>query len=370
MSVHLLAESGLADIGPWGITLGLVAALGFVGYRSGLFLALVAALAIMTAFCGTLGLAPDLANYFETLRWLPAIVLPLAYFLIFVGVLAVAKAAVAFCVKEDDAWLSPKIDRIGGGVAGAFAGWLLAGALLVGWSMIELPEGVRPSAPSSSRDAGTWILEMFTRLCEPKAGKRERLLDGDTVHTKGATEGDVVQATEPFDDVDVDGRHGEGERYIDKDQNGAFTTRQAVTDHSTDVNGVRDVGLLDRYWLSAWRRMKVLHPPQISSVALDVTSQVAGKGETVYTATVKDADPNHESQLKYALKAGREDDAELLTVDPATGVVRFRDDVEIDGTLRKVLFTLIVEDPAGLMDEKDLEIKLRAPQKQAEPPRE
>ncbi|MFM7184697.1 MAG: cadherin repeat domain-containing protein, partial [Planctomycetota bacterium] len=124
--------------------------------------------------------------------------------------------------------------------------------------------------------------------------------------------------------------------------------------------------LLDRYWLSAWRRMKVLHPPQIASVALDVTSQVAAKGETVYTATVKDADPNHESQLKYALKSGREDDAALLTVEPATGIVKFRDDVEIDGNLRKVHFTLIVEDPAGLTDEKDLEINLRAPQKQGE----
>ncbi|MBM4010108.1 MAG: cadherin repeat domain-containing protein [Planctomycetes bacterium] len=370
MSMQLLAESGLADMGPWGITLGLVAALGFVGYRSGLFLALVAALAIMTAFCGALGLAPDLAKYFETLRWLPAIVLPLAYFLIFVGVLLAATAGVTSCITEDDAWLSPKIDRIGGGIAGAFAGWLLAGALLVGWSMIELPVGVRPPVPSQTRDAGTWVLEMFTRLCEPKTVKRERLLEGDAVRDKGAAGGDVVQATEPFDDVDLDGRRGDGEPFIDKDRSSSFTIRQAVTDHATDVNGVRDVGLLDRYWLSAWRRMKVLHPPQISSVALDVTSQVAAKGETVYTATVKDADPNHESQLKYALKAGREDDAALLTVEPATGIVKFRDDVEIDGTLRKVHFTLIVEDPAGLMDEKDLEIKLRAPQKQAEPSRE
>lgn len=356
----------MVEAGPWVVTLGLVATLACLGLKSGLFLSLVGALAVVTAFGGGLALSPRLAAYFESLHWMPALVLPLAYFLILTVILLAAKAATAVCIREDDAWLSPRIDRFGGGLVGAFTGWLLTGALLVGWSMIELPDGVRPPTPSSTHDAGSWMLKMFARLCEPKKAKRERLLDGDVVREKGAAGGDVVLATEPFDDVDLDGRRGEKEPFIDHDADGGFTIRQPVTDESGAVNGMRDVGLLDRYWLSAWRRMRVLHPPLISSVTLDVTSQVAKKGELVYPATVKDPDPGHESQLKYSLKAGKEDDAELLTVDTAKGVVRFRDDVDIDGDLRKVHFTLIVEDPSGLTDEKDLEVKLRPPQKQAE----
>jgi len=366
--MHPLAAWAMAEAGPWAFTLAVVAIVAYLGLRNGLFLTAVAVLTVVTAFNAALGLAPGLAVYFTSLRWMPALVLPLAYFLILAVILLTVKAAVAVCVREDDAWLSPRVDRLGGALMGAFAGWLLAGALLVGWSMIELPSGVRPPTPSLTPDAGSWMLRMFTRLCEPEKERRNRLLDGDAVHEQGVAGGDVVLATEPFDDVDLDGRRGEQEPFIDHDGDGAFTVSQSVADDSSALNGLRDVGLLDRYWLSAWRRMRVLHPPLISSVTLDVTSQVAGKGELVYPASVKDPDPGHESQLKYSFKAGKEDDSELLTIDTATGVVKFRndDDVDIDPNLRKVHFTLIVEDPAGLTDEKDLEVKLRPPQKQTE----
>lgn len=374
MIMHALAASAMVEAGPWVVTLGLVATLAYLGLKSGLFLSLVGALAVVTAFGGGLAFAQGLAAYFESLHWMPALVLPLAYFLILTVILLAATAAAVVSVREDDARLSPKIDRFGGGLVGAFTGWLLTGALLVGWSMIELPDGVRPPTPSRAHDAGSWMLKMFARLCEPKTAQRERLLDGDAIREKGAAGGDVVLATEPFDDVDLDGRRGEKEPFIDHDADGGFTIRQPVAADSGPGaadsgpgKDIRDVGLLDRYWLSAWRRMRVLHPPLISSVTLDVTSQMAEKGAFVYSATVKDPDPDHESQLKYSLKAGMEDDAELLTVDAAKGEVRFRDEVDVDADLRKVHFTLIVEDPSGLTDEKDLEVKLRPPQKPAEP---
>jgi len=366
--MHPLMAWAVVEAGVWAFTLVVAAVLAYLGLKAGLFLATVSVLAVVTAFCGALGLAPDVAAYFSSLQWMPALVLPLAYFLILTVILLTVKAAVALCIREDDAWLSPRVDRLGGGLMGAFAGWLASGALLVGWSMIELPSGVRPPTPSLTHDAGSWMLKMFARLCESKPERRERLLYGDSVREQGEAGGNVLLATEPFDDVDLDGRRGEQEPFIDHDTDGTFTIRQPVAGDTNAKNDTRDVGLLDRYWLSAWRRMRVLHPPLISSVTLDVTSQVAEKGELVYPATVKDPDPGHESQLKYSLKAGKDDDSELLTIDMATGVVKFREDrgVDINPNLREVHFTLIVEDPSGLTDEKDLEVKLRPPQMQSQ----
>jgi len=346
----------------------LALAMAYAGSMYGLFLATVAVLAVLTGIGAGLALSPRMVAVLAALGWPPEVLLPVCYFLICACILGSVKVLVGHLCREDDVWLVPWADRFGGALMGSLAGVLLGGAVLIGWSMCELPPGVRAESPQPSHDFGTHALRVFAMLVEPDQDGQSLLLGGDALREKTDSGREIVYATEPFEDADEDGKRGESERFLDYDNDGRFTVNQAVTDHAHGRATVRDVGLLDRYWLSAWRRMRVLHPPRISSVGLDVTSQVAGKGEMVYTSIVKDPDPNHESQLKYSLKAGKEDDSELLTIDMATGVVKFREDcgVVIDPDLREVHFTLIVEDPSGLTDEKDLEVKLRPPQMQSQ----
>jgi len=362
----------MVEVVPSAFSLVVVAISAYLGLRSGLFLSVVAALAVITAFSGALGLAPRLGAYFSSLHWMPVLVLPLAYFLILAFVLLATKAVTAACLRDDDAWLSPRFDRFGGGLMGAFAGWLLAGSLLVGWSMIELPAGVRPPMPSRTHDAGSWMLKMLARMNgnEKVTEGGGGLLNGDTIHGKSGGGRIDISATEPFDDVNENGRwdehEGKPERFIDHDANGDFTKSQEVTNDVNKDQSIRDVGLLDRYWLSAWRRIRVMHPPKITSKLVDVLQKKAEKDALIYTAEVKDADPDHESRVKYSLKKDQEDDSGLLTIDPSSGEVRFLNNIDIDEKKARVRFTLIVEDPSGLTDQGEVEVTLKPPQKQAE----
>jgi len=93
MIIKPLVAWALVDTAPWGFSLALVATLAYLGSQRGLFHAAVLAFAVVTAFIAALAITLGLAAYLQTLHWMPTIVLPLAYFLIFCVVLVAARGA-------------------------------------------------------------------------------------------------------------------------------------------------------------------------------------------------------------------------------------------------------------------------------------
>ena len=72
----------------------------------------------------------------------------------------------------------------------------------------------------------------------------------------------------------------------------------AFTDNNG--NGVRDIGLLERYRLGAWQKLRVLHYPMITSDASFVLTAILGDGQEVYKAVATDLDPD--DQIVFSLR--------------------------------------------------------------------
>ena len=333
-----------------------VVALAAAGFQYGLFLAVVTSLIVFTAFVTSLALAPGLATHLELVGLPAAFLLPAAYFAILLATCGVARVAVGGAVVDRDVRFPRLVDRVGGLVAGAFAGMLLGGALLVGWSMCEMPAGSRLNAPATKMDLGARLVWSFVRLLVSDENARLHLFSGDPIHPGGA--GVVLRASEPFDDADGDWMWDENELYLDFDHNKEFTIDQLVTDLPQGKPGSRDIGLSDRYWLSAWRAIRVLHRPQIAPLVPNSPVPLAQAGAVIFRAVAADPDP--QDKLRYSLQAGRDDDEPLLQIDPETGEVRFCNQ-PIDPTLKKVKFVVVVTDRSELSDSQKVTIPLQPP---------
>jgi hypothetical protein len=353
---------GITDIVGNTLAFGAIAAMAYFGFRHGLFLAVVSALVVLTGFFMAVALSPSLATHVESTGLSTAASLPVAYAAILFVILAVSRVAVGGIFTDEDVRFRPVVDRFGGAAVGALAGVMLGGALLVGWSMCELSHVWRLNAPAMSWDSGARCLWAFVRWLEPDEGKRKLLFQGNAAKEKVDKEkqanvaNKVIWASEPFDDADGSWTREENERFLDYDKDEKFTLDQEVVDGPHGKADVRDAGLIDRYWLSAWRTLRVLHRPRITSPEFNASEEVARAGELIYTAIA--VDPDDEDKIQYSLSGGG--DALLLQIDPDKGEVRFRDE-SVDPELKKVTFTVLATDRSGLIDEHEVSITLRPP---------
>ena len=221
-----------------------------------------------------------------------------------IGVLAVTTAvavrfAIGGAVEEDTLRFSTLIDKIGGVLVGGLAGAVIAGTLLVVLSALPIPAAYRIYGTQTKFDLGTQVLTIFAGLMEGDATARRVLLNGEAPADDPAS---GLETSEVFVDANGNGLFdGEGdgaEGYLDHDRNGSFTPRVAFTDNNG--NGVRDIGLLERYRLGAWQKLRVLHYPMITSDASFVLTAILGDGQEVYKAVATDLDPD--DQIVFSLR--------------------------------------------------------------------
>jgi len=356
----LLAFTDLVGAG-----LPVVALLAMVafGYRQGVFLAILSAMVVLTAAVAGVAFAPGLASQVELLGVPTRFTLPVAYGALLALVFTSARLAVGAALTDADVRFRPLTDRLGGAIVGACAGVLLCGTILVGWSMCDMPGAMKGTSCPMVMDSGARVIWSAVRLVDSKEESRGLLLDGDPLSRGG--EAEVIEASEPFVDGNDDWKHGEGERFLDKDGNGRFTVAQRVVDLPQGTLGVRDTGLLDRYWLSSWRRVRVLHRPRIASPAVAQAPGPTEAGALVYEARAADADEN--DKLVFRLGTTEADDVIPLQIHPETGDVRFGDQI-IDPGLESVGFTVIVTDRSELSDERKVLVNLNPPPPAPESP--
>lgn len=149
--------------------------------------------------------------------------------------------------EEADDGIDPLVDRIGGILAGGFGAVLFVGGLLITLSMIPFLAWLKPS--------GGLLLDvggMVVRMADSFAGER---FEGRSLPIYGepasrSSDPAARLTSEPWFDADEDGSFGEADRYRDVDGNGTFTADLYYTD--VDQDGMRRIGLLDKYVVGRW----------------------------------------------------------------------------------------------------------------------
>jgi uncharacterized membrane protein required for colicin V production len=175
----LLASSHLARLAGDLLVAMPLAGLAMYGWQHGLFLTTIAGLQLLGSFVGALAFAPAVAAGMQTLDCPPAQSLGVAYLVVFLAGLLATRLAIGAFVPEGAVRFAPLIDQIGGVCLGVIAGFLLAGSLLVGWSLLAMPESFRLDVASLKLDAGTRLISTFARCVEPDPVRRAKLLGGE-----------------------------------------------------------------------------------------------------------------------------------------------------------------------------------------------
>lgn len=157
------------------------------------------------------------------------------------------KGAVA--ALDDDGSPKPSIvERVAGGLVGGCSGVVIVGAVLVMLSMTPLPAGLRLDPQRMFFDAGGLVLRMAGEF-EPDRHEGVSLV----VHGEPASRSSDPSAklvSEPRVAGPDEENPGEGVRFSDVDGNGSFTEDLYFLD--LDGDGVRRVGLRDKYVVGVW----------------------------------------------------------------------------------------------------------------------
>jgi len=340
------------------LVLGLMAALAFYGYRSGLFLATLAGLHALAAVVAALGLTAPVGAWLELAEVPRQYALPGA----FLGVLAITaigiRLAVGAAVPADVVKLPPRIDQFGGLIMGGLAGLVVAGGVLLALSVAPLPPAYRIDGSRLSFDMGSRMLDVFARCLGIDAKARDVLLRGEP--GTAAAGGPVARPawSEPFVDADGSLTRSDGEAFVDSDTNGTFTPE--LTANDINGNGRRDVGLLEHYRIGHWLPLTAIQAPVSTGKDSAYVTDGAPIEEVVYQAAATDADPG--DTLTYSLKAEQDDDANLLVIDATTGAVTLKSPPDREAR-NLYTFTVVVTDKAGLTANRAVTLHVTKPLK-------
>lgn len=366
----VLATSTLAQLCAGWIAVLPIAALALYGWYRGAFLATIAGLQVLTAFVAAVALAQAVSGVVESLGCPASQSLAVAYALVF-GILVIGmRLAVGATIPDSAVRLTPLNDQVAAVVVGAVGGMVLGGALLVGWSMADMPAWIRLDNTHQPLDTGRRVLRIFTRFVGADTQESRHLLDGDRP-AAGDSGVDTVRASEPFADRNNNGRWdagttvaADGESYLDVDGNEAFTPDMAWADG--DGDGRRTLGLSDCYRLGDWRRSRSQHAPRIISPDSAEVTENAPVDDMVYEAKATDADGD---PITFAIEpvvvaendlsddAGEAPSLDVV-IDSTTGVVKLIEVADFERH-KSHAFVLVATDATGLTARQTVRLRVR-----------
>lgn len=355
----LLATSTFAQLCAGWLAVLPIVALAIHGWWNGVFLATIAGLQVVASSMAAVAWARPLAAQLEPLGCPASQSLAAAYALIFVAGIVVTRLAVGAAVGPEACRLQVAADRAWGMLAGAWAGVILAGALLVGWSMTGMPEWSRFDSSHLPIDAGHRVLWTFARWAAPANVPWQALLDGEPpAGPADAAAGSRVRASEPFVDGNGNGlRDGApadaAERYLDVDGNGRFTEDLAWQDANED--GKRNLGLGELYRLADWRLVKVRYAPRITSPATAEIRETHPIDDPIYRATAMDLDPG--DSATFSLKPPSDGSGDDFVIDPVTGEVRLAEPPDFERR-KHYVFVVVATDMTGIATEQEVRLRV------------
>jgi hypothetical protein len=150
--------------------------------------------------------------------------------------------------EEDMVRMNPLIDGVSGAVVGGCAGAVFAGTVLVTISMLPIATWLKPAADRMFFDVGRLALRTAAHLVPEHHGGRSLVLDGEPPSRKSVPLARLT--TEPWVDVDLDGRATDADRYRDVDGGGTYTPDLYFEDVDNDT--MRRIGLADKYAAGRW----------------------------------------------------------------------------------------------------------------------
>lgn len=326
-----------------GITVGAILGCGAYGWRQGLFRTTVLAFGVLASCVVAIAFSEGAASWLGSLEVSGTHANWVAYFAVF-GAMLFGSWAIIENYLHREIWFSDGlVSRSVAMAIGGLAGLLLAGGLLVGWTIVPLPSALQLEPSGLKLDAGEFALRVFAKCIERDLNARAGLLGG-----KSPDDLSMVCSSEPFVDSNGNCVRDEDERYVDWDKNGEFTPKLGCRKSAAGTAGTETelIGLLDHYRLASWAAPRFLHAPRLlSATEVKVVSEKA-TADVLYEASAEDVDPC--DIVRFSAEPG-EDFKGFLTVDEATGLVTI-----VPGDSRRQSeryeFTLIVSDQAGLQD--------------------
>ena len=267
------------------ITILIVALIAWLGSRYGLFLATVwglqAVASVVAAFAITdhvdgLLMWAGMTNEFAMV-WRQSIAFVTSVTLVAI----VIRLAVGGAIQEGATNYAPLVDLAGGGIVGAAAGLVVAGTLQVILAMAPLPESMAFDPTKVGWDLGRGIIDLIGH-CAPSMTSEERgiMMDGEPGFRPEKEDPskapppapvdpsqpvlekiELPQWSEVFADVNWNQQWDEGEKYVDADDDGAFTWCLRTNDLNT--NKTRDIGLRERYGLGPWVTVRTVEKQEV-----------------------------------------------------------------------------------------------------------
>ena len=267
------------------ITILIVALIAWLGSRYGLFLATVwglqAVASVVAAFAITdhvdgLLMWAGMTNEFAMV-WRQSIAFVTSVALVAI----VIRLAVGGAIQEGATNYAPLVDLAGGGIVGAAAGLVVAGTLQVILAMAPLPESMAVDPTKVGWDLGRGIIDLIGH-CAPSMTSEERgiMMDGEPGFRPEKEDPskapppapvdpsqpvlekiELPQWSEVFADVNWNQQWDEGEKYVDADDDGAFTWCLRTNDLNT--NKTRDIGLRERYGLGPWVTVRTVEKQEV-----------------------------------------------------------------------------------------------------------
>jgi uncharacterized membrane protein required for colicin V production len=182
--------------------------------------------------------------------------LVVAYAGVFLGVLLILQLMLWRLVRAEVMTFPMLVDRIGGLLIGVMAGVLLASIIRVGFAMSPFSSTVVLTEEQMRLDVTPRVLQMISRIVSADPKIRSAWLFGAKGEpVQGAVGPGRIVWSEPYVDENDNDLFDRDERFIDKDGNGEFTAALSVGDEEKS-RGLR-VGVMERYWIGNWRRVKV-----------------------------------------------------------------------------------------------------------------
>lgn len=236
---------------------------------------------------------------------------------------------------------------------GCMAGGLASGCVLIGWTMIPVPRAIALQHELLVLDTGKHALELFGKCIERDRERREELLGGE-----GGVVGVVLQASEPFIDLNGNCVRDEEEPFLDRDGSGDFTPQVQMGGKTVDATAAWSVGLLDHYAMASWKPSVAMHAPVITSPTEVALEPDLVAGAILYQAAANDLDAG--DTLRYSLEASEGDQLGNLMIDETTGAITLIGDPETHPE-EGYGFKLIVTDRAELSDRALVRLRFRKP---------
>lgn len=244
----------------YGIVLACVVLCGLAGLRLKLFQSVIACAAFVAAavaaFVWCDAAAGLIRGFGGPASWSLVAGYAAVFFLVFLGV----KLVVGLVARAEVMTYPAIVDRLGGAAVGAVAGVFLASIIRVGFAMAPVAGAVRPTPEQMQGDITPRVLQMVSRIISSDAAVRRAWLYGESGGGRDGAGPGQIAWSEPFIDENDNGLFDRDEPFLDKDGNGRFTPSVAAAD--ADFNRDLRVGVLERYWLGDWQRVRVMEPNQ------------------------------------------------------------------------------------------------------------